>query len=83
MNGLELYRLGRRLMKIGEGAIAASGPAPARLPSGVRLILEDIGTHPNSTIGEITARTCFPQSHVSASVARFRERGAVETAVDP
>ncbi len=70
-------------MKIGERAIAASGPAPARLPSGVRLILEDIGEHPDSTIGAITARTGFPQSHVSASVARLRERGAVETAADP
>jgi DNA-binding MarR family transcriptional regulator len=83
VNAFELYRLGRRLMKIGERAIAASDPAPAPLPSGVRLILEDIGEHPNSTIGAITARTGFPQSHVSASVARFRERAAVETAVDP
>jgi DNA-binding MarR family transcriptional regulator len=81
MDALELYRLGRRLMKIGEHAIA--GSEPARVPSGVRLILEDIATHPSSTIGEITTRTGFPQSHVSASVARFRERGAVETEVDP
>jgi len=83
MNALELYRLGRRLTKIGERAMASSGPAPARLPSGVRVILEDIGAYPNSTIGEITTRTGFPQSHVSASVARFRGQGAVETEVDP
>jgi DNA-binding MarR family transcriptional regulator len=83
MNALELYRLGRRLTKIGERAMASSGPAPARLPSGVRVILEDIGAYPSSTIGEIATRTGFPQSHVSASVARFRERGAIETAVDP
>jgi DNA-binding MarR family transcriptional regulator len=42
---------------------------------------------------ELAAPLCFvsarlslarlPQSHVSASVARFRERGTVETAADP
>lgn len=68
-------------MKLGEQALA--GGEPARVPSGVRLILEDVAAHPDSTIGEITERTGFPQSHVSASVARFRERGAVETRVHP
>jgi DNA-binding MarR family transcriptional regulator len=33
--------------------------------------------------GEIAERTGFPQSKVSACVARLREAGAVDTAADP
>jgi DNA-binding MarR family transcriptional regulator len=47
------------------------------------LVMEDIATHPDSSISEITARTGFPQSHVSTSVARFHARGIVETRTDP
>jgi hypothetical protein len=78
---MELYRLGRQLMKIGEAALAEAGAA--RLPSGMRMILEDIAEHPGSTIGEIGLRTGFPQSHVPTSVARFRERAAAVTEADP
>jgi DNA-binding MarR family transcriptional regulator len=46
------------------------------------MVLVDISVHPGSSIGEITARTGFPQSHVSASVARLREQGVLETSVD-
>src|SRR5262245_53233081 len=81
MDGLELYLLGRQLAKIAE---ASFDPAPAdRPPLGLMLVLEDVATHPGSSISEITKRTGFPQSHVSSAVARFRERGIVETAADP
>ena len=43
----------------------------------------DVGEHPDSSIGEISARTGLPQSHVSQSVARLRARGALETTSDP
>src|SRR5690348_9614919 len=81
MDALELYLLGRQLMKIADasfGAMGAAGP-----PLGLRLVLEDIATHPESSISEITARTGFPQSHVSSAVARFREQDIVVTHADP
>jgi DNA-binding MarR family transcriptional regulator len=81
MNGLELFLLGRRLQKIGAAAIPRAGFH--ELPPSVRSILIDVFEHPDSSIGEITARTGWPQSHVSASVARLRSGGALEATVDP
>lgn len=81
MNALELYNLGRKLMKLGEEALPPSGFQ--RLPTSVRSILVDVFAHPGSSISDITARTGFPQSHVSASVARLREHGALMTETDP
>jgi DNA-binding MarR family transcriptional regulator len=80
VNGLELFLLGRRLMKIGEEAIERAGFHD--LPTSVRTILTDVFEHQDTSIGEITARTGFPQSHVSASVARLRDGGVLVTAVD-
>jgi DNA-binding MarR family transcriptional regulator len=80
VNGLELFLLGRKLMKIGEEAIHSAGYFP--LPTSVRSILADIFEHQNTSIGEITARTGFPQSHVSAAVARLRTGGALITSTD-
>ncbi len=78
---MQLYLLGRRLTKIGESAFV--GPSIADLPPGVALILADIFAHPGTSIGEVVKRTGLPQGHVSKSVARFRDRGAVTTAPDP
>jgi SAM-dependent methyltransferase/DNA-binding MarR family transcriptional regulator len=68
-------------MKIGEEAIHEAGFH--QLPTSVRSILIDVFEHPDSSISDITDRTGFPQSHVSGAVARLREGGALETAVDP
>lgn len=61
--------------------------AEKNLPKGtaasVRLVLIDVGYHPNSSITEITERTGFPQSLVSTAVARLREVGVVESKPDP
>jgi DNA-binding MarR family transcriptional regulator len=81
MNGLELFLLGRRLMRIGEDAIPRTGFH--QLSPSVRSILVDVFEHPGSSVGEITDRTDFPQSHVSAAVARLREAGAFVTEADP
>ena len=81
MNGLELFLLGRKLMKLGEEAIPPSGFH--QVPTSVRSVLMDVYEHPGSSVSEITARTGFPQSHVSASVARLRESGALVTTTDP
>jgi DNA-binding MarR family transcriptional regulator len=81
VNAVEVYVLGRKLMKIAESAFAAD-QSGGGLPTSVRMVLVDISAHPGSSIGEITARTGFPQSHVSGSVARLREQGVLETSVD-
>ncbi|HEX6444710.1 MAG TPA: winged helix DNA-binding protein [Streptosporangiales bacterium] len=81
MNGVDLFRLGYLVMKMGERAVADAGLSNA--PTSIRLIMGDIVEHPGSAVGEITARTGFPQSHVSASVAKLRSAGVVETETDP
>jgi DNA-binding MarR family transcriptional regulator len=81
VNGLQLFLLGRRLMKLGEDALPPSGFH--QMPTSVRSVLVDIYSNPGSSVSEITARTGFPQSHVSAAVARLREKGGVITTTDP
>jgi DNA-binding MarR family transcriptional regulator len=81
VNGLELLVLGRALMKIGGAALPA--PGGEALPASVRSVLIDIAQHPGSSVSEITARTGFPQSHVSASIARLQDNGSVLAEPDP
>jgi DNA-binding MarR family transcriptional regulator len=82
MNGIELYLLGRTLMKIAEESMPQSDEH--HLPTSVRSVLLDVVEHPNSSIGEIATRTGFPQSHVSASVTRLQAiAAALETTIDP
>ena len=81
VQGLELFLLGRRLMKIGERAIEPSHFH--RMPASVRTVMLDVFENPDSSVSEITERTGFPQSHVSASVARLRDEGVLVTATDP
>lgn len=81
MNGVQLLVLGRTLMKIGGAAMPVLGAEG--MPASVRSVLLDIAQHPDSSVSEITARTGFPQSHVSASIARLQEHGSVVTAPDP
>ncbi|GAA2629126.1 hypothetical protein GCM10010399_71040 [Dactylosporangium fulvum] len=78
---MELLVLARALMKIGGAALPL--PGGEDLPASVRSVLVDIAQHPDSSVSEITARTCFPQSHVSASIARLQDSGAVITTPDP
>ncbi|MER7705934.1 helix-turn-helix domain-containing protein [Kitasatospora sp. NPDC097605] len=83
MNGVELFLLGRTLMKIGEQAM----PEPAAGARGsVRAVLVTLGeivANPGTTVGEIAARTGLPQSQVSTAVARLTEAGSVTTDPDP
>jgi DNA-binding transcriptional ArsR family regulator len=81
VNGLELLMLGRTLIKLGSAAMPVLGDES--LPASVRSIRIDVTLHPDSSVGEIAARTGFPQSHVSASIARLQEHGAVTAAPDP
>jgi DNA-binding MarR family transcriptional regulator len=78
VNAAELFLLGRRLMQIAENALPKG-----KVGTTVRLVMLDIGFHPGSSISEITERTGFLQSHVSASVAKLRDLGFVVTEIDP
>ena len=78
MTGVELFVLGRKLMKLAEEVLPQGQLGPS-----VRSVAIDIGSHRQSSISEITERTGFPQSHVSASVAKLRELGVVVTEADP
>jgi DNA-binding MarR family transcriptional regulator len=81
MDALDLIVLGRRLTKIGEEVMR--GGASASPPAGPTLVMKDVVAHPGSAISEITHRTGLPQSYVSTSVARLREKGLVATVADP
>ncbi|MFI7415600.1 MarR family winged helix-turn-helix transcriptional regulator [Streptomyces sp. NPDC049627] len=86
MNGVELFLLGRTLMKIGEEALPEPPGGAARYAGSARLVLivaSDIAAHPDTAVGEIAARTGLPQSQVSSAVARLKEAGSVQTSPDP
>jgi DNA-binding MarR family transcriptional regulator len=82
MDGVELLRLGRRLVKLAEEAIPANAGFH-KLPTSVRAVMIDVFEHPDSSIQDITHRTGYPQSHVSASVTKLRESGIFVTTTDP
>ncbi|MFI6517511.1 MarR family transcriptional regulator [Spirillospora sp. NPDC050679] len=84
MDAVELFLLGRTLMKIGEEALPVEGIG--RHSTSVRTVLivvSDVRAHPGSAVGEIATRTGLPQSAVSAAVARLRDAGAIVTEADP
>ncbi|MFF9350198.1 MarR family transcriptional regulator [Streptomyces sp. NPDC014734] len=86
MDGVELFLLGRALMKIGEDALPEPPGGTGRYAGSTRLVLivtSDIAAHPDSAVGEIAARTGLPQSQVSVAVARLKEAGSVQTVPDP
>lgn len=86
VNGVELFLLGRALMKIGEEALPEPPGGAGRYAGSARLVLivaSDIAVHPDTAVGEIAARTGLPQSQVSSAIARLKEAGSVQTAPDP
>lgn len=84
MNGVELFLLGRALMKIGEEAMPTEGIGEQSTSvRTVLIVVSDLRAHPGTTVGEIAARTGLPQSAVSAAIARLRTAGAVIAETDP
>lgn len=81
MDGGQLHRLGRRLIEL--SAAATGEPGDLVLTPGETAVVEDVIKHRGSTVGEISQRTGFAQSHVSVSVARLRRERLVETEADP
>lgn len=76
----QLNRLGRRLVEVSR-AISRE-PDDLVLTAGQEAVLEDVLRHPASTVTQIHSRSGFTQSHVSASVARLRELGLLDGAMD-
>lgn len=84
MNGVELFLLGRTLMKIGEQAMPQpKGDGPRGSVRTVLVVLGDVVAHPGTTVSEIAARTGLPQSQVSTAVARLESTGSIEGVPDP
>jgi DNA-binding MarR family transcriptional regulator len=81
MDGVQLHRLGKRLIDLARDVTTQVGDAS--LTPGEVAVLEDALKNPGSPVSEIQVRTGFAQSHVSASVARLKERGLIETTPDP
>jgi SAM-dependent methyltransferase len=76
MDALEMYNLGRKLMRISEEAIA--GPTePLRLTPAARLVMMDVFENPDTTAAEIAERTGFPAIVVDSAAAALREAGVV------
>ena len=84
VNAVELFLLGRTLMKVAEDALPTQGVgARSTSTRTVLVVLTDVVDHPDTSVGEIAARTGLPQSAVSACVARLREAGSVVAETDP
>lgn len=84
MDGVELFLLGRTLMKLGEQAMPTEDVGrQATSDRAVLIVASDVLAHPDSSVGDIAERTSFAQSKVSACIARLREAGAIDTATDP
>jgi DNA-binding MarR family transcriptional regulator len=81
MDGVHLLRLGKRLVDLARDVTTQAGDTS--LTPGEVAVLEAVLRNPDSTVGEIQVWTGFVQSYVSASVARLRERGLLETTPDP
>lgn len=83
---MQLFLLGRALMKIGEDALPEPPGGAGRYAGSTRMVLvvaSDIAEHPDSAVGEIAARTGLPQSQVSTAISRLKEAGTVVTTTDP
>ncbi|GLW07042.1 hypothetical protein Misp01_21720 [Microtetraspora sp. NBRC 13810] len=84
MNGVDLFLLGRTLMKIAEETMPTEGIGPQTTSTRtVLVVVADLRAHPRTSVGEIAGRTGLPQSAVSAAVARLRTAGSIVTGPDP
>jgi DNA-binding MarR family transcriptional regulator len=81
MNTGELFILSRCLMKVAEDHLPLGPQGGANTTT--RLILFDVAANSGTSISEIVARTGFPQSLVSSTVAKLKEIGVVDAGADP
>lgn len=80
MNASRLHRLARQLRAVALAVTANAGDE--RISAGELAIIEDVASHPATSVGEIAARTRLAQSLVSRVVATLREAGVFVTAPD-
>ncbi|WNI33639.1 helix-turn-helix domain-containing protein [Streptomyces sp. ITFR-6] len=83
---VQLFLLGRTLMKIGEEALPELPPGADTHRAGTRaalVVLSDLLGHPDTSVSAIAVRTGLPQSQVSGAVARLKDAGSIVTAPDP
>lgn len=81
MRAATLHQLGRRLSGLAGDlthADAEKGTTPGELA-----ILDDLLLNGRSAVREITDRTGFAQSHVSSTLAKLTERGAITWEKNP
>lgn len=86
MTPVQLFLLGRTLMKVGEEALPELPPSADSHRVGTRatlVVLSDLLGHPETSVSAIAVRTGLPQSQVSGAVARLRDAGSVVTSPDP
>jgi DNA-binding MarR family transcriptional regulator len=77
---VELIWLGQQLTEIGRSQLQANAPG---VPRHELVVMADLIENAPSTITEITQRTGYVQSRVSAAVASLATRGWVQTGADP
>ncbi|MFJ4901137.1 MULTISPECIES: MarR family winged helix-turn-helix transcriptional regulator [unclassified Streptomyces] len=83
---VQLFLLGRTLMKIGEESLPElpTGADTHRVGTRAALVvLSDLLGHPDTSVSAIAVRTGLPQSQVSGAVARLKDAGSIVTAPDP
>lgn len=81
MDGTQLLRLGKHLVNLSHDHVREPDDPP--LTPAERAVLSVVLSDPDRTVGELVQLTGFVQSHISASVARLRDRGWLHTAPDP
>ncbi len=81
MRASTLHQLGRRLSGLAGDLTHANADSSAT--PGELAILDDLLLHGRSAVRDITDRTGFAQSHVSASLAKLVERGQVKWEKNP
>ncbi|MGY4719658.1 MarR family winged helix-turn-helix transcriptional regulator [Naumannella huperziae] len=81
MNGVDLFLLGRVLMRVAEESLPADGRT-GDVRVGL-IVASDIADHPGTSASEIVARTGLPQSRVSGAITRLRTAGAIDASPDP
>lgn len=81
VDGGGLHQLGKRLLELSRAV--TTQPGDPCLTAGELAVLEAVLHHPDSSLRDIQTRSGFAQSHVSASVARLRQRGLIDTRPDP
>lgn len=81
MDASDMYFLARYLLAAARRTIVPE--AEGQLSGTERLVLEDLVEAAPTSIAEISRRTQIAQSRVSAIIADWRDRGAIDVSHDP